>query len=123
MTLREPRYPLALSTDLAGDETTKPREVCRVTGRCGRPAGHRGHHGGWRTDTPEHRLSPRELEVLRTYADRVSVTEVADALGIAPRTVMVHLEHAYRKLGVEGLGYGAPVEAFKVLGWLVVPAA
>lgn len=45
-------------------------------------------------------LTPREVEVLR-YAEvgRTNVA-VARALGISPRTVAKHLEHAYRKLGV-----------------------
>jgi LuxR family transcriptional regulator, transcriptional regulator of spore coat protein len=39
-------------------------------------------------------LSPRELDVLRLVATGLSAKEVALELGIAPRTVEHHLDHA-----------------------------
>ena len=45
-------------------------------------------------------LTPREAEVLRALATGSTPAQMAQALGISPRTVHKHLEHAYRKLGV-----------------------
>lgn len=45
-------------------------------------------------------LSGRELAVLRSIAEGRSVLATAHELGVSPRTVEKHLEHAYRKLGV-----------------------
>lgn len=46
-------------------------------------------------------LTRRESEVLRLAAQGKTEGEIAAALYISPRTVSKHLEHAYRKLGVE----------------------
>jgi DNA-binding NarL/FixJ family response regulator len=46
-------------------------------------------------------LTRREAEVLRAVAHGATNADVARALVISPRTVAKHLEHAYRKLGVE----------------------
>jgi excisionase family DNA binding protein len=45
-------------------------------------------------------LSPRELEVLRLLARRLTDREIADALSISPRTTMHHVSHILDKLGV-----------------------
>lgn len=45
-------------------------------------------------------LSPREAEVLRLLATGLTNREIADRLGLSPRSVQKHLEHVYRKLGV-----------------------
>lgn len=45
-------------------------------------------------------LTRRELAVLGLVAEGLTATAVAHQLGISPRTVHKHLEHAYRKLGV-----------------------
>ncbi|MBI2298774.1 MAG: hypothetical protein HYU66_07470 [Armatimonadetes bacterium] len=45
------------------------------------------------------RLSRREREVLQVVADRGSLEDVAEALGISRRTVERHLENIRRKLG------------------------
>ena len=45
-------------------------------------------------------LTPRELSTLRLLADGKSNKEIANALGIAERTVKTHLGHLFEKLGV-----------------------
>ena len=47
-----------------------------------------------------HRLSAREVEVLRLVADGRSNGEIADALFIARKTAGVHVTHILDKLGV-----------------------
>jgi DNA-binding CsgD family transcriptional regulator len=45
-------------------------------------------------------LTEREIQILRLVADGRTNTAIAHALGVSPRTVAKHLEHTYRKLGV-----------------------
>jgi DNA-binding NarL/FixJ family response regulator len=45
-------------------------------------------------------LSPRELEVIRLYARGLSRADIAEQLGISPRTFEVHLANAKEKLGL-----------------------
>jgi DNA-binding NarL/FixJ family response regulator len=45
-------------------------------------------------------LTEREIQILRLVADGRTNTAIAHALEISPRTVAKHLEHTYRKLGV-----------------------
>lgn len=49
----------------------------------------------------EHRLTPREEEILRWVAAGKSDRQIAAIVGAGVRTVQKHLEHAYVKLGVE----------------------
>lgn len=46
-------------------------------------------------------LTPREREVLRLVAQGRSNREIAAALHVSGKTVATHLEHIYRKLGVD----------------------
>lgn len=46
-------------------------------------------------------LTPRETEVLSWIAKGKTNRDVAEILGMSPRTVNKHLEHVYEKLGVE----------------------
>jgi DNA-binding NarL/FixJ family response regulator len=46
-------------------------------------------------------LTTRELEVLEWLAKGKTNRDIADILGMSPRTVNKHLEHIYEKLGVE----------------------
>lgn len=46
-------------------------------------------------------LTPRESEVLSWLAKGKTNRDIADILGMSPRTVNKHLEHIYEKLGVE----------------------
>ncbi|WP_454011590.1 autoinducer binding domain-containing protein [Aquamicrobium terrae] len=45
------------------------------------------------------RLSPREAECLRWFADGMSMPDIADTLGIGYRSVRSYLDEATRKLG------------------------
>ncbi|MES2562196.1 MAG: response regulator transcription factor [Pseudomonadota bacterium] len=46
-------------------------------------------------------LTPRELDVLAWVSSGKTDRDIADILGMRPRTVNKHLEHIYVKLGVE----------------------
>lgn len=46
-------------------------------------------------------LIPRETEVLSWLAKGKTNRDIADILGMSPRTVNKHLEHIFEKLGVE----------------------
>ena len=45
-------------------------------------------------------LTEREIQILALVADGRTNTAIAHALEVSPRTVAKHLEHTYRKLGV-----------------------
>ena len=45
-------------------------------------------------------LTPRELEVLRALTGSESPMTIARSLGISPRTLRIHINHTYHKLGV-----------------------
>ncbi|KRB67962.1 response regulator transcription factor [Noviherbaspirillum sp. Root189] len=50
---------------------------------------------------PDAVLTPRETEVLSWLAKGKTNRDIADILGMSPRTVNKHLEHIFVKLGVE----------------------
>lgn len=52
-------------------------------------------------DLSHYQLTPRELEVLAWIARGKTNRDIADILGMSPRTVNKHLEHIFVKLGVE----------------------
>jgi DNA-binding CsgD family transcriptional regulator len=62
-------------------------------------------------------LSRREAEVLRWVAAGKTDDEVATILGLSPRTVHHHLEHVYRKLGVENRTAAARIAIEEADGW------
>lgn len=49
----------------------------------------------------QYQLTPRELEVLNWVAKGKTNRDIAEILGMSPRTVNKHLEHIFVKLGVE----------------------
>jgi len=53
------------------------------------------------TALASYRLTQREIEVLMWVARGKTNKDIADILGMSPRTVNKHLEHIYVKLGVE----------------------
>lgn len=50
-------------------------------------------------DEPPH-LTERELEIARLVVSGLSNPQIAERLGIRPRTVGSHLENVYRRLGI-----------------------
>jgi DNA-binding CsgD family transcriptional regulator len=48
-----------------------------------------------------YQLTPREQDVLAWLAKGKTNRDIADILGMSPRTVNKHLEHIFVKLGVE----------------------
>jgi DNA-binding NarL/FixJ family response regulator len=57
------------------------------------------HHEESRAQ-PDEPLSPREREVLDLLSKGLRYAEIAEQLGIAPRTVSTHIHHLYAKLHV-----------------------
>lgn len=49
---------------------------------------------------PDDELTARELDVLTALASGMSNRDIADRLGIAEKTVRLHLTHVFQKLGV-----------------------
>lgn len=52
-------------------------------------------------DLSQYQLTPREMDVLAWIARGKTNRDIAEILGMSPRTVNKHLEHIYEKLGVE----------------------
>jgi len=60
-------------------------------------------------------ITPREAEVLACVASGMTNTQVGRKLAISVRTVIKHLEHLYRKLGVTNR-VAATACAFRAVG-------
>lgn len=62
-----------------------------------------------------HRLTDREIDVLRLFGEGLRTQEVAARLGISPKTVETHRTNLKRKLQIDGLGelIRYAVEAFR----------
>jgi len=60
-------------------------------------------------------ITPREAEVLAHVAAGMTNLQVARELSISVRTVIKHLEHVYRKLGVPSRA-AASALAFQTIG-------
>ena len=52
-------------------------------------------------DLSQYQLTPREMDVLAWIARGKTNRDIAEILGMSPRTVNKHLEHIFVKLGVE----------------------
>jgi DNA-binding response OmpR family regulator/DNA-binding CsgD family transcriptional regulator len=61
-----------------------------------------------------YQLTPREIEVLAWVAKGKTNRDIADILGMSPRTVNKHLEHIFVKLGVETRSAAAALVAGKL---------
>jgi DNA-binding CsgD family transcriptional regulator len=57
----------------------------------------------------QHGLTPREAKVVACAAHGLSDQQIAEELVVSPRTVQKHLEHVYRKLGVNGRAAAAAI--------------
>ena len=60
-------------------------------------------------------ITPREAEVLACIASGMTNAQVGRKLAISVRTVVKHLEHLYRKLGVTNR-VAATARAFRAVG-------
>jgi DNA-binding NarL/FixJ family response regulator len=58
-------------------------------------------HPGLAPSLDAYQLTPREMEVLTWLAKGKTNRDIAEILGMSPRTVNKHLEHIFVKLGVE----------------------
>jgi len=58
-------------------------------------------HPGHVPSLDAYQLTPREMEVLAWVAKGKTNRDIAEILGMSPRTVNKHLEHIFVKLGVE----------------------
>ncbi|MGH2861737.1 MAG: HD domain-containing phosphohydrolase [Solirubrobacteraceae bacterium] len=56
-------------------------------------------HGSPKRSTAPANLTPRELEVLKLIAIGHTTAQVAQALGISPKTADHHIQHIYAKIG------------------------
>ncbi|RCN57137.1 hypothetical protein C4900_08360 [Acidiferrobacter thiooxydans] len=61
-------------------------------------------------------LSDREAEVLVWVAYGKTNADIADILGMSPRTVNKHLEHIFLKMGVETRGAATALALRRPLG-------
>jgi DNA-binding NarL/FixJ family response regulator len=61
-------------------------------------------------------LTPRETEVLSWLAKGKTNRDIADILGMSPRTVNKHLEHIFEKLGVETRAAAAAIASRVLMG-------
>jgi DNA-binding NarL/FixJ family response regulator len=61
----------------------------------------------------QYQLTPREVDVLLWVAKGKTNRDIAEILGMSPRTVNKHLEHIYVKLGVETRSAAAALVAGK----------
>lgn len=106
-------------------------EPCAFIAACGRPSGHRGHHGGWRSHLartgPVERawpatahlgeeLTPRQMQLIAEYAVHGSYKDAAACVGIAEQTMKNHVATAFARTGAVSVGH-LPF----VLGWLSIP--
>jgi DNA-binding NarL/FixJ family response regulator len=71
------------------------RSGTRVYGR-DLPQKARAHHA----DEGLHRLTPREIEVLRLIAEGQSTKEIAHSLKVSFKTAVSHRSHLLQKLGI-----------------------
>ena len=60
-------------------------------------------HANYAIKEPKHDPSAREMEVLRLVAEGLQSKEVAQRLGVSPKTVEFHKTRLYKKLGVTGM--------------------
>jgi hypothetical protein len=109
--------------------------ACGFASRCGRPTGHRGHHGGWRTGIaatapdPVYRepryaegdlgseLTAREIAAIGETIYHGRYADAAACIGIATQTIKNHASSALVKTGA-----GSLIHAAYLMGWVTFPA-
>jgi len=106
---------------------------CGFQAFCGRPAHHRGHHGGWRTRVAAvakqpvvyrdddgvklgTELGPQELRVVAELVIHGGQKQVAECLGLSYHSVRSHVSKIISKTGADS-SYQLPY----ILGWINLP--
>ena len=101
------------------------RAYCGYAAFCGRNAGHRGPHGGFRrTASPSPQpaseggtLAPMNLRCLAEYALHGDYRAAADCMGMAYQSYKNRMCSSFAEMGVH-----SAAEAMYALGWIVLPA-
>lgn len=101
---------------------TAERPICGVVATCGRPADHRGMHGGFvlaRTPRAIGELppTPRQIEAMAEYVRHGTMKEAAACIGITEPTIKHLLIELRARIGAE-----TSIEAVVALGWAKAPA-
>ena len=84
---------LAMTARTSADRLESPALASRAEALLRMARGHAPDDEPWRP------LTSREFEVARLIADGLTNAEIADSLGIAPKTASSHVEHILAKLG------------------------
>lgn len=97
---------LSAGEELAAGSASGQQLVARSLGRAGLDETmllltRRDAAGGREDRIGSASLTPRETEVLSWVAKGKTNRDIAEILGMSPRTVNKHLEHVFEKLGVE----------------------
>ncbi|HEY2902591.1 MAG TPA: HD domain-containing phosphohydrolase [Polyangia bacterium] len=93
---RPPRSPDAAASELRGDVRAGRFDGDAVEAVLA-AAGHQSRRG---SEQPAG-LTSREVEVLRLLAGGMSTKDVAEKLGVTPKTAGNHIEHIYSKIGAK----------------------
>ena len=100
--------PLALLVAIHEAPARKPTVALRQT-----PAAPK--HG--RDGNPARRPTPGQLEVIRLYADGLTMLEAAARLWVTPQTVSNRIQRAYQRTGASNLPHLVAVSIRK--GWIL----
>lgn len=103
--------------------------TCAVLATCGRPEGHRGHHGGYRplrtaVHAPGHYSRPgmppteTQLLVLAETIEHGDQGEAAECLNVTLQTLRNNLHSLRIRIGAT-----TPAHAALLLGWCVIPSS
>ena len=110
-----------------GRRLERDARYCGFRASCGRPAGHRGQHGGWRTGVvsaqpPEpgtlvgRELAPMHLRVVVEMLLHGDQAEAAACIGISHQTLKNHTTEVLRRTGAPSM-----IAVPYLLGWIRPP--
>lgn len=92
--------------------------LCGFASTCGRPAGHRGHHGGWKATSPDgtKRLGPAQTRAIVEYLRHGDHTAAAECSGIS-----LHTHKTYVSRAIEATGATSAAQVPVLMGWIYLP--